>query len=156
MKLYHHPACMFQTFQKVRATTKVIEVNFLVSFKQLKEFRFHTCEQIAPDSRPDILAGWKLFCFSCPVQLNIVIQSSWISERPYNRQNQQPVYQWYPQIKQQRCGAVAGLFFCLCYSNFDVLQLFLKRLRLMTKPEPKGFQKAGAGTDQKTDPATLD
>ena len=74
MKLYHHPACMFQTFQKVRATTKVIEVNFLVSFKQLKEFRFHNCEQIAPDSRPDILAGW--------------IQSSWISERPYNRQNQ--------------------------------------------------------------------
>ena len=94
MKLYHHPACMFQTFQKVRATTQVIEVNFLVSFKQLKE-----------------IAALRSSCWA---------------------------------------------FFCLCYSNFDVLQLFLKRLRLMTKPEPKGFQKAGAGTDQKTDPATLD
>ena len=26
MKNYHHPACMFETFKKARATTKIIEV----------------------------------------------------------------------------------------------------------------------------------
>jgi hypothetical protein len=26
MKLYHHPACIFETFKKARATTKIIEV----------------------------------------------------------------------------------------------------------------------------------
>ena len=27
MKNYHHPTCIFQTFLKARATTKIIEVN---------------------------------------------------------------------------------------------------------------------------------
>ena len=25
MKLYHHPACMFETFKRAKATTKIIE-----------------------------------------------------------------------------------------------------------------------------------
>ena len=29
MKNYHHPACMFETFKKARATTKIIEVSTL-------------------------------------------------------------------------------------------------------------------------------
>ncbi len=28
MKLYHHPACIFETFKKARATTKIIEVPY--------------------------------------------------------------------------------------------------------------------------------
>ena len=32
MKQYHHPICLFESFKKARATTKVIEVCFSVIF----------------------------------------------------------------------------------------------------------------------------
>ena len=33
MKNYHHPACMFDTFKKARATTKIIEVILVTELK---------------------------------------------------------------------------------------------------------------------------
>ena len=35
MKNYHHPACMFETFKKARATTKIIEVIQSYNFGKL-------------------------------------------------------------------------------------------------------------------------
>ena len=38
MKNYHHPTCIFQTFQKARATTKIIEVNREDKAKGLEKY----------------------------------------------------------------------------------------------------------------------